>query len=248
MNKKRYVLIAFLIVLKLIRAFSQSEFSNYNNQNGTIIEYSTDSDSKRILRKHIQRVFVSDETSPGLLEIYEKPLQTSTIITKVCYGQTIDVINVLTIEKKQKEKNETWLKISMKNITGWIYFGIENPYKNNKWEIVQTIQIGSKHWTIRKLEQGITIWNTTNVYEKPGLLENKILFTIKALDDNEQINLMALSITEEVDVINGKTDNWAYINYQNRKGWIFCGDATVERGGPKYLTPENVIGMYFSIP
>jgi hypothetical protein len=56
-------------------------------------------------------------------------------------------------------------------------------------------------------------------------------------------------VTEQTETINGKTDFWAkIIDSKGRIGWVFCGDATIERGGPRYLTPENEIEMYFSVP
>ena len=246
----QYNLSLFYMIFLLICISCQSKIIDYNNQNGTILEVKKVFSTKSILRKHIQSIYVSDETSPTLLDIYEKPSLSSAKVYQLHYDQTINVVNVLTKEQLFNKNVETWLKISMPHIDGWIFLGNTNPYINNKWEILKRTNNGSKNWTIRKLEQGIAIWNKTNVYENPGLIDCKPIYTIEAINDNNgQINLDTLAITEETDLINGTIDNWALITYKgNIKGWIFCGDATVERGGPKYLTPENIINMYFSVP
>ena len=39
----------------------------------------------------------------------------------------------------------------------------------------------------------------------------------------------------------GKKDYWLKIKYEDYTGWIFGAYIDIERGGPKYYIPEDVI-------
>jgi hypothetical protein len=81
-----------------------------------------------------------------------------------------------------------------------------------------------------------------NIRDKPGLIGTKVLSTIvpPGLGD-PQINLDVTEATEEQETIDGKTDRWLKIKYHGVEGWIFGEYASVERGGPKYFTPDAII-------
>jgi len=49
-----------------------------------------------------------------------------------------------------------------------------------------------------------------------------------------------------METIDEITDRWLKINYNNVDGWIFGGKITVERGGPTYFTPEDIIDWEIS--
>lgn len=93
-----------------------------------------------------------------------------------------------------------------------------------------------------KDNDNIKVWERLNVREKPGL-DGKKISMIHDFDSgsrNPQENYTVVAMTEEKDSIDGMNDYWLKIEYAHGKyGWIFGGYATVERGGPKYYTPEN---------
>jgi hypothetical protein len=219
---------------------------NYNNGNGKIVKSEKIDTYTQITRKHNQTIFVSDETESSLLDVYEKPDKNAKNCKDIKYGDSIQITNVLT--KKYKDKNETWLKVNNNTKSGWILLGNEDPYSDNSWSVIDKVKVNYTKWTVRKLEQGIAIWKDTKVYDKPGQRKGEIAI-INKNNDLSQVNLNTIALTEETDTIEGKTDHWADVIYNgNDKGWIFCGDATVERGGPKYLIPENMIELHFQIP
>lgn len=48
-------------------------------------------------------------------------------------------------------------------------------------------------------------------------------------------------MTQEKESIDGESDFWLKIKYKDFEGWIFGGYASIERGGPKYYIPENIV-------
>jgi hypothetical protein len=83
------------------------------------------------------------------------------------------------------------------------------------------------------------------MYDKPGLKNTNIISQISN-PDRPQWVVEVIAATEEEETINGKTDRWLKINYKGTEGWIFGGPASVERGGPKYYIPENLIEFMFA--
>jgi uncharacterized protein YraI len=49
------------------------------------------------------------------------------------------------------------------------------------------------------------------------------------------------AVTEETETIDGINDRWLKVNYNGIEGWVFGGYVDYERGGSRYLTPENII-------
>jgi len=91
----------------------------------------------------------------------------------------------------------------------------------------------------------VAVYERLNVRDKPGL-EGKKLFMLhdydKGAGKNPQENHEILAITEESETIDGHKDHWLKVEYQPGKyGWIFGAYAGVERGGPKYYIPENMV-------
>jgi hypothetical protein len=149
-----------------------------------------------------------------------------------------------------------WLNIKTNNnVDGWIFCGKYNyeyaqfkvPYFNNRWEIIKILNIGIKSWTIRKMNyQRVAVWEVLNIRDKPGLIETKVIEKIVPPENgNPQVNLDVIAATEEMETIDNLNDRWIKINYHGVEGWIFGGYASVERGGPKYYTPESII--YFKL-
>lgn len=60
--------------------------------------------------------------------------------------------------------------------------------------------------------------------------------------EGPQLTYNVVEITEESEIIDGINDRWVKIEYEKGKyGWVFGGYVSVERGGPKYMIPENEI-------
>lgn len=245
---KRIVLFFIILTSIVILGFSQS--NNYANGNGTIIGTEIDENIKWTIRKHIQSVKIGDLANDENLNIYNKPVfGNGTIIGKLKLNDTINIIQVA--EASAANNYYYCLKINTNNnITGWIFCGkynyaqakIYTPYFNNNWEIMQNINIGEKSWTIRKMAyQRVAVFERLNIRDKPGLIDTKVISKIIPTYENSQINLYVSEVTEESETIDGITDRWLKIDYNGINGWVFGGYTSVERGGYKYYTPENII-------
>lgn len=249
------------ILIIVILFISQIVFSNpnYNNGNGTIIFSSEENEVKTVVRKCIiNNIKIGDLLENKNRNIYEN-YSFNNSIGKLKDNDNINVLEVCTIEYLNKPKTkwgnptgELWYKIQLNNIEGCIcinpnYIGeYTDPYYDNSYEILEEIHT-SKKWTVRKLKQTVAVWERLNVREKPGL-DGKKVFMLHDFDYyngsglNPQENHEILAITAETETIDGLTDHWLKIEYApNKFGWIFGGYTSVERGGPKYYIPENMI-------
>jgi hypothetical protein len=215
----------------------------YDNGNGTIIVEFKDDDHNYVVRKHIQEIVIGDFLKEKYLKVYDNPNEkTGTELFVLIYGEKVHISEIFT----DNLAKETWLKITADTgKSGWILYYGDDPYKNGTWEIQEKIKTGSKIWTVRKLEQWLSVWETRlNVRDKPGVDGTKVLFQLR-LDSNEpQTNVKTLALTEEKETIDGRTDHWAKIvDGKGRIGWIFAGYADIEHGGPKYYIPEHDIAF-----
>jgi hypothetical protein len=92
------------------------------------------------------------------------------------------------------------------------------------------------------IPQQVSVWKTINLYDKPGFIGTKIISQIVPIrNDGWTFFLEITAATEETETIDGNTDRWLKTNYNGIEGWIFGGYVDVERGGPKYYIPENII-------
>ena len=245
--KKNIILFAFLF--SIFCSFLYAE-ENDKNGNGTLI-YSNSSEEKIIeVRKlAMKNVEIGDflEDKETVYKTYER----NNPIGKLKWGwgkNTIDIYEICSIKYIGKtgswnqQLGEIWLKVSDKEISGWICLDdneYRNPYENDNYEYLGTIQTGNKTWNIRKLNQWISVWTNLNIRDKPGMSGNKISM-IKY--EGPQLNYEVFEITEESEIIDGIKDRWVKIKYEKDKyGWVFGGYVSVERGGPKYLIPEDYI-------
>jgi hypothetical protein len=248
MKRKLFFLIFLTNVVLLV--FSQS--NNYAGGNGTIIETKTDGNITWILRKHLQRIQIGNMANDYSLIIYDTPsLEKGKTVGKLKVDDYIDISQIA--EVISAGDSYFWANISTdNNITGWIFckrYG-QNPaallisYFNNRWEIMGHINTGRKSWTVRKI---VLQWNSVlrviDVYDKPGFDGSMVLFELIPQNiDTRVYGIEVLSMIEEQDVIDGRTDHWIQIQEeQDRIGWVFGGYTDVERGGAKYRTPESLV-------
>jgi hypothetical protein len=244
----------FLIVLANVAILGFSQSNNYANGNGTIVETKIIERVTWVFRRHIQNIKIGDLADDENLNIYDKPvLGNGTIIGRLKLGDDINITQVA--ETIIANYYYYCVNISTNNINGWIFCGKYNydfaefsvPYFNNRWEITKKLSIGGKSWTIRKMiSQLVSIWVVLNIRDNPGLIDTKVISKIIPPEiGGPQINLNVIEATEENETIDGLTDRWLRIKYNGVEGWIFGGYVSVERGGPKYHTPESII--YFDL-
>ena len=219
---------------------------NYQGGNGTVISRITDEKQTIEIRKlEISNVKAGDMLADRDNIIYDSYTTQNPLGELEWWRERFNIHKVCSIEFQEKDPwgqplGEMWLEISTQKLTGWICCNDRYPstlYTDNKYAIIETIATASQTWTVRKLEQLFTIWETVDIMDMPGLQGNKIhTFQYTGL----QSNFSSIAITEEMETIDGKTDYWVKIEYEDGKyGWVFGGALSVERGGPKYLIPET---------
>lgn len=250
---KKFVLLICVLSVVITISFAE-EAPNYQNGNGTIIYENEEKDTKVIIRKCEVEVIIGDLASFEQRIIYENYISKKPI-GKLHDNDECKILQVYRIDHLKNDLNkwnevngELWYKIACNSITGWIcissdYIGkFKDPYYNNRWEIIDVVKSGGKKWTVRTMEQELSVWNKLEIRDNPGISGNKVLYTIKPnVTDPYQTNVEVLAITEEVETIDGTKDHWLKIKYNEYTGWIFGGYTTAERGGPKYYIPESII-------
>ena len=234
---------------------------NYANGNGTIIKVEKIGNMTKVYRKHIDQIKIKDILNLSFFEnndhnIYLDPEFNEKIIGVLNFG---DLINIEQILEMNDENNYfVWLNIKKRdNVYGWFFLGesgkksvgfnlpaeISVPYYNNRWEILETIKINNKIWTVRNMnKQWVAVYGRTNVYNNPGLIDSNIISQIIP-PKNELVNLEIIAATEEKEKIDGETDRWLKINHNGIEGWIFGGYAGIERRGLKYYIPDDMIEL-----
>jgi hypothetical protein len=229
---------------------------NYANGNGTIINVENIENTIKTLRLHSQRFQIGNNINARSLRnenlyVYVKPeKEENGIISELFYG---DFINIEQILEVIIENNYlVWLNISKDNgINGWVFFGeyeYKNaesrvPYINNRWEIIEHININNRNWAIRNMNnQTLSTWNKIDIMDNPGLIGTEIISQIIPPKDALPVqHFNVIAATEETEIIDGINDRWLKINYNGIEGWVFGGYVSAERGGEKYYTPEIII-------
>jgi len=257
---KGNVIILILIIVFIIPAFAEE--GNYNNGNGTIIEQKIENNKQITIRKYENRLELYSINSDGggyrvngedILIIFDEPKKNANVIFIIPTFPVITWINTILLRYEKSlnnDKDNSWLYVKTDDgKIGWLYLGISyDPYEGGRWSILEEIMVQNKKWTIRNLNGYLSIWETIIVRDKPGIIGTSILFKIQN-EKNCQLGVSILAITEEEDIIDGETDYWVKIkDKQNRIGWIFGGYASVERGGPKYYTPDASISFEYAFP
>ena len=85
-------------------------------------------------------------------------------------------------------------------------------------------------------------------YDMPSS-NGTIVWYTERTDDNDQINLSALCVTNDTFQGDYTDEHWVKVkDSYGRIGWFPGNVLDVERGGPKYLSPENLISSSFYEP
>ena len=239
------------ILISLISCLSLFAAPNYEGGNGTIISEKTENYKKVIIRKCELDVKIGDlltESNRTIFDNYTGGKE----IGKLKDNDKIKVLESCVItntdspaDKWGNVSGEVWYKINFAGKNGWINIEkksvgqYSDPYYNNRYEILETIELDGKKWTVRRLDQKVSVYENLNIRNNPGTKNTKVVYTIRPKDtDPIQTNVDVIAITQEKETIDGKTDYWLKIKYKNYEGWIFGGYTSVERGGPRYYIPE----------
>ncbi len=235
------------IMLLIFTPLLWSQSNDYDGGNGHIIESWQDGDTAWVIRKNEQHIQMGELANIQSFQVYSAlSLETRELVYELSLGDYIDVMKIA-IGKNQNTGNvSSWLQIFTENsINGWIFWDNSDPYENGQWEIVERIDLGGKIWTARKLEQIVAVWQEAELRDRPGIEGSQVISHLVPTQEMDTLMLKTLAVTEEFDTINNKTDRWIKVTDENDiSGWIFGGSAGVERGGPKYLIPENRIRFY----
>ena len=237
--------------------------ADYAGGNGTIILESEDEDKIITVRKHCQTIKIGDMARGEERKIYSD-MNKSEMIYDLKDNDELEISEIWTITRKDDGLFYCWFKVKSNGFSGFLcysepvylkyYNGYKNsmsdPYENNKWEILETIESGGEKWTVRKMAQELTVWGGVNkdeieLFDNPGETGTKVIGYIPASyrKGNSQINVEIEAITEEVDTENGNY-RWARITFDGKTGWIDGYYLGAERGGPKYYIPESSIAFY----
>jgi len=220
--------------------------------NGTIVSLKKTHSELLTAIKHYQIITLGDLATKDNLVIHPKP-SLSKQDGLLHYGDTIVVDQILIKKSLKTGHKDIWYKIKYLSKNGWLYVGntkdINNrdPYENDNWKLLEIID---KKWTVRKMDEQLSVWGEVEIRNKPGLSNSIVTYLIdpQGIHENYQQTVSIIAMTEETETINEIEDHWLKIQYKSYSGWIFGGFATAERGGHKYYTPANIaeqnIGIY----
>ena len=247
--------VAVIVLAVTFVSFAETT-ANYNSGNGTIVFEEVSSDRIVTIRKCEIEVIIGDLAGEKERVIYNDYVKGS-VIGQLEDNDAISLLQVCRIDYPNKPSNrwgspsgEIWYRIERNATLGWICVSSEfvseyaDPYFENRWQIIDTIESNGKEWTVRTMDQMLAVWEHVNVCDTPGVSGNAVIYTIRPGNtDPHQSNVTIVAMTEQVETIDGRTDHWLKVEYKGFTGWIFGGYATAERGGPKYYIPEENISF-----
>ena len=234
--------------------------ADYAGGNGTIILESEDENNTITVRKHVQTVKIGDMARDERRIIYSD-MEKSEKIYELKDNDELEISEIWKITRKDDGLFYCWLKVKSNGYSGFLCYsepkfvkfyneyrnGYSDPYENNKWEILETIESAGKKWTVRKMAQGLSVFSSSDEVElrdNPGETGTKVIGYVPASyksykNGKGQINVEIEAITEETDSSSEK--RWARITFDGKTGWINDAFLSAERGGPKYYIPEAAL-------
>lgn len=154
------------------------------------------------------------------------------------------------VDEFGREREETWIKLSDKKNTGWVYAFSEiyNPYSEDEYSYLGSIKSGSETFHIRKHSGSLYFFDSLKVRDKPGN-DSKIVAKVTTGTSNNTINIVddistTVHYLDFVAVTEEKTDNehWYKVEYEKGKyGWIPWQGGFEELFGTAGLDPESKI-------
>lgn len=253
-NPIKYAVVGRCFAGYLKETFPVFYIPNYENGNGTIIAQTEDNDYYILKRKHQQKLNLGELTND--FNIY-KDINKNQVITRVTLDDSVDAEELWVVQAKKDLLHYVWLKVSYKGIQGFFYYsgayysdyykkyidGYSDPYQNNRWEILEKINTGSKEWTVRKMYQTLSVFSEIEVRDKPGLIGTAVIAKIPTSfqNGNGQGTIIVEAITEEYE--DSYRNRWIRTTVGGKTGWISGRYLSAERGGPTYYIPEDWISF-----
>lgn len=231
-----------------------AENPDYKGGNGTILSYVESDWVRKIIRKCEMEVTVGSMLEDGKRIVYGSMEKENPVAT-LQDGDELSILQQCTLEYLTEPKDESgsdrgdlWYKIRLADGTdGWINAGDEylystTPYYGNAYEVLGTISSGGRNWTVRKMDQTLSVQEPLSIRDKPG--SGSVLYTIRpGSTDPARTDVDVTAVTEEEDTQDGRTDRWVKVRYKDYEGWLFGGYLSSERGGPKYGVPGDRIAF-----
>ena len=216
------------------------------DENGTLIKEiprNTEIIYKRVFIKDLK---IDQYCYPDIRKVYENYNLDSNYVV-LPDNTMIKSFSLLLLEENNELK--CWLNIEYDaNQKGWIFLGNTDPYKDDNWAIIGKLEVDNKTIFLRKYTDGFSVGRNQPAYDRPSL-NGTVIWYSERTDDNDQINLSTLCVTN--DTFQGKyfNEHWVKVkDSYDRIGWFPGNVLDVERGGPKYLSPENCINSLLYEP
>lgn len=218
---------------------------SYDNGNGTVLSFSEANGKKMWRRKFIDTIDVETYEFADKQFLYTEP-DSEKIVCKFQNKDKLSSSEVFVIVSEKSKATECWIKVTDGNRhEGWVYVGSDDPYFNSNWAIIGSVETEGNRQLLRRYSGIFSTWGTQAAYNEPST-SGKILWHTLRTDGNDQINLTAICVTDKTYQGKYFLDHWVKVeDSYGRIGWL-PGDALdVERGGPKYITPEAVVEHAF---
>ncbi len=148
--------------------------------------------------------------------------------------------------------NKIWCHVKKNEIDGWVLIKkiAENPYTNDNWTFLETLKNGKKKYDVYKYES-YTIKVIDNVYlrQTPWVADDNTILLIEGKKSIKYVTPLKIVKQKDIQIDDNKEieNNWLYVDYQGKQGWIFGGYATnVYDGTLNYYNPEEVVISSFN--
>lgn len=244
-NNVEYAVVGWCYGQKLKKVEAEKYSPDYADGNGAIISETVNFfDQTLIIRKHNQTVLCGDIFNNC---VYSDIQKSETVYT-LKYGDKLDIFEIWDLNTPGDNYHDVFYKVKVNDIEGFVE--CFNPYKNNSWEIIETIDSSGREWTVRKLSDILCVWSKhsdeVEIRDRPGKEGTNVIAYIPASYKNgqSQINIEFEAVTEELDE-QDKKYRWVRFTHEGKTGWIYGGNLSAERGGPTYCIPE--IDIEFSL-
>jgi len=229
------------------RTVSEEHFEHpsYGNGNGTVLSYSEMGGKKIWKRKFVDVISVQTYEFTDRQFLYAEP-DGQKVVCAFFNDIKLTTVEMRVVQSDNPKSTECWLKVTdTAGHEGWVYVGAEDPYLNDNWAIVGSVQADGKKLLLRKYNSEFSVWEPQAAYDEPST-SGTVLWHSLRTDSNSQINFDAICVTDETYQGKYFSEHWVKVkDSYGRIGW-FPGDTLeVERGGPKYLTPEAMVERSF---
>lgn len=233
--------IVFSALFLAASACSQQHEPDYAGGNGTITNKETRGMHSFTTRRHEQELRAGSQLSSSQRIIYAD-FRSSKKIGELNGDDILYIHQIRSDLDRMKNRLFVWYNISYgSGRSGWLCMGCDGedttfPYQNGNWEVLRSISTDSSTWTVRRLEQQMTVWKTAALFAEPGAFD-KLRGTIQVEREPQTITTKAVAINPDMPGM-----WWLQVQRGANSGWLAdSGDITVERLGPRFFTPEAII-------